>query len=208
MVKRNTLKTKILGSFMAAFIALVSILVGNASATTCDVNGAVSCGDDPSSDFQVSIPEVLTVQIVPPSNWAVGNIGTFVRNTVTLNVISNNAAGFTASMTTDATTASDAALVNTFAGSSSVIPMLTTSWTRSDTSTTKFWGYSLDDSSETGTYSALALKNAAIPTTLIPSGTTNSVSKNIYFGAKADSTVDSGTYQGTVIISVVSGITE
>ena len=200
MVRKNTLKTKILSALLVFSVVLLPFLDGSVSATQC------TPGNSPcSSEFQVDIPEVLTVQITQPSEWVVGDVGTFLRNTITLNVASNNPAGFTASMTSAAATADGSALTSTHTGSTSVIPMLTSSWTRSNTTATKFWGYSLDDSSETGTYNALALRNSVTPTTLISSGTTASASKDIYIGAKADSSIDSGAYQGTIIISVVTG---
>ena len=193
MVRKNTLKTLILSSFVLSFIA--------ASVVT---NGTYA---DSGTNFQVKVPEVLTVSVTSPNNMVPGDTGVLLRNIVNLNIISNNPAGITASMTSGSTTTDGAALSNT--RSNSKIPMLTSNWTRSDTTTAKFWGYSTDDSSETGTYSAIALKGATTPSVVVPSGTTGNVSKDIYFGAKADTSVDSGTYSGTVIISVVSGtITE
>ncbi len=170
-------------------------------------DNASSCDED--INFQVNIPEVLTISITHPNEWASGDVGVFLRNTVNLEVTSNNGAGFTASMTSDSTTANGAALSNTFSGSDATIPMLSSSWTRSNESVSKFWGYSIDDSSETGTYNAVALKGSASPSTIMTTSNSGSANQNIYFGAKADNTVDSGTYVGTVIISVVSGtITE
>lgn len=203
MVRKNTLKTKILSALVSSFVISLSVLSGNVSAEVPCAAGT-TC-----TNFEVNIPEILTVQITRPNSWAVGDVGVFLRNMITLNIVSNNPAGFTASMTTGATTAAGSALTNTYADSTSTIPMLTSNWTRSDTTVTKFWGYSLDDASETGTYGTLALKGATTPVTIIPAGTMETASKDIYIGAKADSSIDSGTYQGTIIISVVSGtITE
>ena len=210
MVRKTTLKTKILSSFAFSFIFASAIFHGVNAATVCTVNNGVpECTNG--ANFQVNIPEILTVNITRPNSWATGNVGDFLRNVVTLSVVSNNPVGFAASMTSDKTSAqvtadsTATALRSINSSSSSAIPMLSSAWTRSDTTTTKFWGYSIDDSSETGTYNGVALKDAS-PTVLIPAGTTASAERNIYFGAKADSTVDSGTYQGTVIISVVSGV--
>ena len=205
-VIQNALKTRILSGVAASFIA-ISLFNGGAvyANVTCTTDGGeAQCADG--TNFQVKIPEILTVQVTRPSDWIVGDMGDFLRNTITLNVSSNNAAGFTASMTTAATTAAGAALANTQLGSNSTIPMLTSDWTRANTSLSKFWGYSLNDASETGTYSAVALKGSSTPVTLIPAGTTESASKDIYIGAKADSSIDSGTYQGTLVFSVVSDI--
>lgn len=211
MVRKTTLKTKILSSFAFSFILASVLSCGVHADTVCTVNNGIpECTNG--ANFQVNIPEILTVSITRPNTWATGNVGEFLRNVVTLSVVSNNPVGFAASMTSDKTAAqvsadsTATALKSINTSSSSAIPMLSSSWTRGNTSVTKFWGYSVDDSSETGTYSGIALKDDASPTVLIPAGTTSSAEQNIYFGAKADSTVDSGTYQGTVIISVVTGV--
>ncbi len=208
MVRKTTLKTRILGSF-AFSLFIAAALVNNSYATTCTINNRETDNCTSGTNFQVKVPEVLTVSLTTPNSWAAGDAGVFLRNLVTLEVISNNPAGITASMTTNSTTTEGSALANTYSGSSSTIPMLTADWTRSNESATNFWGYSTNDDSETGTYSAIALKGATVPSTVIPSGSTGTVSKNVYFGAKADTTKDSGTYSNTVVISVVSGtITE
>lgn len=208
MVRKTTLKTKILSSLVFSFIITAAFASNNSAHATCYVNNGVSECDD-GANFQVKIPEILTVQITRPNTWATGNVGELLRNIITLDVVSNNPAGFAASMTSSSTTAAGAALSNGSSNSSTTIPMLTSDWTNGSSISTAFWGYSLDDSSETGTYSGIALKDAATPTSLIPAGTMSSASKTIYFGAAADSSIDSGTYSGTVIISVVSGaITE
>lgn len=208
MVRKTTLKTKILSSLVFSFIIAAAFTSNNFAYATCYVdNGVPKCDDG--ANFQVKIPEILTVQITRPNTWATGNVGELLRNIITLDVVSNNPAGFAASMTSSSTTAAGAALSNGSNGSSTTIPMLTSNWTNGSSISTAFWGYSLDDSNGTGTYSGIALKDAATPTSLIPAGTMSSASKTIYFGAAADSNIDSGTYSSTVIISVVSGaITE
>ena len=215
MVRKTTLKTKILSSLALSFIITSAFVSNNFAYATCTVNNGVpECNDG--ANFQVKIPEILTVSITRPNSWATGELDTLLRNVVTLEVVSNNPAGFTATMTSAADSSDISedstanALKNSNTSSSSSIPMLTANWTRSNFSTTKFWGYSTDDASESGTYSAIALKDATTPSSIIPAtGAAGTVSQDIYFGAKADSTVDSGVYSGTVIISIVSGtITE
>lgn len=202
MVRQNTLKTKILSGFAFSLLAAPLFFSGSAAHATCTlVNGTSTCDDD--ANFQVKIPEVLTVSITRPNSWATGDIGVLLRNVITLEIVSNNQTGFAASMTTG----TSSALSNLSSSSTSTIPLLTTDWTRSSAAATdKFWGYSTDDANETGTYKTIAAENASTPTTLIAAGTKGTASQNIYFGAKASSDIDSGTYQGTVIISVVSGV--
>ncbi len=158
--------------------------------------------------FQVNVQESLAVSVTTPDVMASGSLtynqsaGKWVSdlliNTITLNIATNNSAGFTASMTSDSTTS--AALSNRASSfSSDTIPTLSADWTRSNTTNTKFWGWSTDDV----TYKQVALKNAT-PNTLLTG--TGSATQNVYFGAKADSTIASGTYEGTVVISVVTGV--
>ena len=168
-------------------------------------------------DFSVSIKEGLTVSVTTPESWASGSlsynstlgrwVSPFLVNPVNISVTSNNTNGFTASMTSSST--SDASLANTAGAlvTTDTIPTLAnaTTWTRSNTSNTLFWGYSLDDGNETGTYRGIPLKGTT-PVTVLSSENQSSGSRTIYFGAKADSTIASGTYAGTVIISVVSDI--
>lgn len=197
MVRKHTHRT---GRLLCLVTATVAVL----SATPL-LNNYVSA--DENVTFEVNIKEALTVSVTTPKagEWASGNANDFLRNTVNLAVDSNDTTGFTVSMTSASTT-TGAPLTNTAATSSSTISTLAanTSWTRSNTTTTKFWGYSVDDDNQTGTYYPVPLKTGT-PVTLTPANTSGNWSDDIYFGAKADYTADSGTYRGTVIINVVTG---
>lgn len=151
--------------------------------------------------FQVNVKESLSVSVNTPSagNWASGNAGDFLRNKVTVNVASNNASGFKASMYSDSTTD----LTNT-SDSSSTLPTLTSDATKS-AFPSNYWGYSINDTdagNASSQYSAMS--TSAIPIITASAGT-YSGSQNIFFGAKSDLTQASGTYTGTVVISVVTG---
>lgn len=197
MVRQNVTKTNILCAFASVLLLSLSLIFPSGFAKADNTT------------FQVNVKEVLTVSITPPSEWATGNVETLLRNQIVLNVASNNTAGFTASMTSNSTTS--AALSNNLSYlSSDTINTLSADWTRANTTLMNFWGWSTDDSGESGTYHQVVLKGAASPSVLIDSSTDDtdhdgSVSKNVYFGARADSTIASGTYSGTVIISVVTG---
>lgn len=204
MVRYNTLKTKILSGIFISCTAVFAVFGCGAVYATCDLNEDLVMECDEDANFQVNIPEILTITVTRPNEWATGDVDTFLRNVVNLKVVTNSSAGFAATMTSGSTTIEGAALANTYAGSTTTIPMLTGSWTRSNTTIKKFWGYSMDDS----TYNAVALKNAATPSPLFSSTTAGTIAKDIYFGAKADETVDSGVYKGTIIISVVTGVTD
>ena len=214
MVIGNTLKTKILSSLAIVLLTLLMITpcfleYQSFAVANCNTsNGTTTCSD--STIFNVRVNEILTVAITRPETWASGQLNVLLKNKIGISVTSNNAAGFTATMkTSDA----NAELVNT-TDSASVIPTLSSNVSLDDTndSTHKFpanrWGYNIVN------------KNASIPTTYYPvigsGGTpttiayTNTaspaVSKDIYFAAKANNGIASGTYKGSVVISVVSGI--
>ena len=155
------------------------------------------------TDFNVNVKEVLSVSITTPTEWASGDINTFLRNKVNVTVNSNNTAGFTASMTTKTT---DTFLTNT-SKNTFTLPTLGSNTTRSSFPT-NYWGYSLDDTdagSDSSTYSAL-VGAGSTPITLLSSTSATSGSRDFYFGAKADLTKAAGTYTGTVVVNVVSGV--
>ena len=208
MVRQNTHKIQIFSGLIALATSVFAFSI---------LSPITAKATDQNTTFKVNVSETLTVSLVTPDTWASGGmtynstlgrwVSGLLRNEVTLDVSSNNTNGFTASMTSDSTTS--AALTNTATSfTSDTIPTLgsATTWTRSNTSTTLFWGYSTNDGSETGTYSGIPLKGATPATILDSGGSQGSGSASIYFGAMADSTVASGTYEGTVIISVVSGV--
>lgn len=153
--------------------------------------------------LEVNVKEALSVSITTPTSWASGDINTFLRNKMSISVVSNNTAGFTASMTTKTT---DTSLVNT-AKNTITLPTLASGVTRSDFPA-NYWGYSLNDTdagNNSSTYSAMVGSNGT-PITLLSSNSATSGSKDFYFGAKADATKAAGTYTGTVVINVVSGV--
>ena len=191
---RKTLKTNIL---TVLIVILASVLVLRFPLYFAS---AASSGD---VRFQVDIDEMLSVSLTTPDTWASGNVSfssssPLLRNKIGLSITSNNGAGFSAFMASKENTN----LVNT-AKSTAIIPTLASNSTAGEFPVNR-WGYSLDDvdaGSSAANYSAMqtsliTLANPSVPTT---------INKNIFFGAKADATVDSGTYANTVIFSVVSG---
>ena len=163
--------------------------------------------------FQVNVKESLTVSITSQTAIPTGEINEFLRNKYTLNVSSNNAQGFTASMYSVA----DTNLVNKSLNDQS-IPTLSNSSTRG-AFPANYWGYSLRDSvngsntvygetdagNNNSNYYPL-VSNSSAPITVLHSDNHGSGTQEIYFGAKADSNKAAGTYSGIVVISVVSGV--
>lgn len=178
-------------SCAALTTAMVFPVLPRASATT------------ENTTFQVNVKESIAVSITTPADdaWAQGDVDTLLRNKISVNVTSNGSTGFTAGMTTGSSTS--AALTNTTRNEIQ-LNTLASNWTRSNTSTTNFWGYSLDDANQTGTYRPM-VNSASAPITIMSSSNGASGSQDVYFGAKADMTQASGTYTGTIVVSVVTG---
>ena len=155
--------------------------------------------------FEVNVKDSLTVSVTTPSNWATGDVDTFLRNKISVNVSSNASNGFTASMTTKTT---DTSLTHT--ANKGTIPTLSSSSVKS-AFPANYWGYSLDDTdagSDSSTYNALVGAGSS-PIILISNAQSSTISsRDIYFGAKANASKASGTYMGTVVISVVTGAIE
>lgn len=191
------------GLFAVAAMATPFFFNSNLVSATGECEGTCE-----NTNFQVNVAETLTVSVNTPNTSASGTAtanGTFLRNKISVSVNSNNAQGFKVSMYSKDTTN----LVNT-SNSAYTIPTLASSVARSSF-TTNHWGYSVnDDDSNNGTGSTSstysAMQTSSSPISLITaSAGTYSGSKDVYFGAKADTTQASGTYMGTVVISVVTG---
>lgn len=185
------------------FVAILLTLVIMAFMGTTDVHA-----EDANTTFQVNVKETLSVQITTPTTWASGDVNEFLRNKVSLNVSTNNANGFTASMYSQTTTNLTNTSINT-----ETIPTLASSAVRGSFPA-NYWGYSLGVASfdnktygETdagdNTSSYYPLVNTSATPIKILTGTSNG-SRDIYFGAKAGLAKASGTYTGTVVINVVT----
>ncbi len=167
---------------------------------------------DANTSFQVNVADSLAVSVTAPATWATGDIDTFLRNKVSIEVVSNDSAGFTASMYSE-----DSTDLTNVAKSTFTIPTLADQSTRSDFPS-DYWGYSLGVSSLAGrnynetdagnsasVYYPLVATSASPITILQAAEGTYSGTQDIYFGAKASVNKASGTYTGTVLISVVTG---
>lgn len=191
---RSSSKIKTFGALLSLAVLPVFCAV-SASATEVTRN----------TKFRVNVSDTLSVSVTTPDTWAVGDIDQFLRNRINVAVTSNNAAGFTATMTTK-TNVKD--LTNT-RSSSYIIPTLQDDATVS-AFPANYWGYSLSDERPeplaTATYSPLVSPADAAPITILSSNVPASLDQDVYFGAKANASKASGTYQNTVVISVVTGV--
>lgn len=200
----NELMLKTKTKVKISFVVALSIATGFATSKMVPQN--VKADDSQGMTFNVNVVESLSVTITTPSEWASGNINTLLRNKVNLEVSSNNPHGFTTSMYTQ--DANAALTHNDIATTAGVIPTLSSTTTRAAFPTNS-WGYSTDDTdagSDSSSYSAMVgTPSAPIPLADLTSTTATTLSHAVYFGAKADSTKAAGTYNGDVVISVVTG---
>ena len=212
-------RRKIATSIVATTVAVTSILAFNAMQASSDDSSAVTC-TNASCDlsFEVNVDDSLSVSLTTPEAGATGNVGDFLRNTVNLEVDSNVANGFTASMYSSAdnagTTKTD--LTHSDLGDSYAISTLSNSTTRGNFPTDS-WGYSLKTSPNATTYGEtdagnnnsyyypLTASDTSPITVMSEAAGTKSGTQSIYFGAKASANKPSGTYNNTVVISVVTG---
>lgn len=197
MVRKVIHKSIIFGGVATVLTGFMAV---NNFASAVDCTGNSQCSDD--LTFQVNIGEYISISLTEPDNWAQGDINTLLRNKVTVNVTSNYAGGFQASMASKDSTD----LVNQ-AKSTSTIGTLASATTAAAFPADR-WGYSIDDS-DAGSTSANynAMQTSAI--SLISKAQSATVNtKDVYFGAKAGMNTDSGTYANTVVFTVVSGVVD
>ena len=203
-IKRN--KTRKLATVLfglAGLAAPAAYVVANLGAANAETANTT---------FNVNVKESLSVSITAPSEYAKGDAGVFLRNQVNLSVSTNNTNGFTASMYSQNNTN-----LTNMLDSTEAIPTLASYSTRS-AFPANYWGYSLGTgtiSGETRTYGETEAGNNSsryYPLTTSTSSPikvltgTSSGEQQIFFGAKSDLTKSSGTYTGTVIISVVTDV--
>ena len=156
------------------------------------------------TNFQVNVADALLVRITAPDDWATGDTGQFLRNHINVYASTNCVAGLTATMTTKTTNTS---LVNT-RKNTFTIPTLA-----NDSLVSAFpvnrWGYSLEDRvaevDQTALYGPLAASNES-PIPILSIDTAGEFDQDVFFGAKADNTIASGTYANTVVFNFVTGV--
>ncbi|MBQ9018048.1 hypothetical protein IJ118_03250 [Candidatus Saccharibacteria bacterium] len=179
---------------------------------TCTCDGTGSCANN--GTFQVSVDEILTVNVARPTTWAEGEVDTLLTNLVPLTVSTNNVAGFQATMTTNTDYVENSAtgtdLVNTDSRFSSAKIATLSAATAKSAFPTDRWGFAVLSSgsslADSTTFSPLVAKNASAPALVSHAEEAGTVTNDIYFGAKSSSSMPSGTYAETVLISVVSGV--
>jgi hypothetical protein len=195
---RSSSKTKMFGA-LVSLASLPVLCAVSASATEVTRN----------TNFRVNVSDALSVAVTTPDQWATGDPDEFLRNRINVWASTNNPAGLSAYMTTKTTNTS---LVNT-RKSNYTIPTLTESKTVANFPVNR-WGYTLfDDELEPNNasiYNALhdGVSTGQDPIQVLQLNVAGQADQDVWFGAKADMTMASGTYANTVVISVVTGVIE
>lgn len=170
-------------------------------------------------NLTVNVAEVLTLTITDPTNWASGQLintnpttgkkeSNFLRNKVNVAAATNSPVGVTVSMYTKGDT--DLRNTTRYSSSDSTTYIPTLSNTETGTTVANFptnkWGYSVNDdgSSTSANYYSLSTSPIQLFTT-VNTASVGSGNSDVYFGAKADETIASGTYFRTVYFAAVTG---
>jgi len=175
-------------------------------------------------DFVVNVAETLTLTVTDPTNWAEGQLintnpttgrkeSNFLRNKVNVKAKTNNPIGVTVSMYTKGDT--DLRNTTSYNASDATTYLPTLSGAEAGITVANFptnkWGYSVNDdgSSTSANYYALSTNPIQLFTTTssAPNYDATGVEddQDVYFGAKADETMASGTYIRTVYFAAVTG---
>ena len=208
---RSLHKTKIL-------FAVATILAAPAV-----VLSSVHAANEEDLDLQVNIAEALEITITNPVSWAHGGLtntvggkqeSDFLRNKVSVSAKTNSPKGMRVSMYTKG----DTDLRNTTnyiaSDATSYIPTLSSTVSAVGAGGASFpvnkWGYSFNDTdtlNTSATYDALrtSANPIALPNFNSADGASNTaITQNVFFGAKANEDVQSGTYARTVYFAVVT----
>ncbi len=145
------------------------------------------------TDFDVVINPVLQVEVSDDEVLFEADNTLQIKH-VKLNVLSNNQTGFTATMTTDNESSSLKHTIGNYE-----IPTLGDAATNVNFPT-NHWGYSLDSTN----FSAMPALGGTPVTLMTTTKADDLGEKDIYFGIKADQTMPSGTYQNTVLVTVLA----
>ena len=198
---------------LIAIMTLLSWVTASGIASVIADNTSAA-GSSSDTTFQVNVKDTIAVAVTTPVSGATGDINEFLRNTVDVEINTNVANGFTASMYSRNNTN----LTHTMLGSSYYIPTMSNSASRG-TFPINTWGYSLKSSSLDGktygetdagntssTYYPLTDSTTAPIKIIAADAGTKSGEQSVYFGTKVNAEKPAGTYLNTVVISVVTGV--
>lgn len=202
MVKNTS---KILLSILASLVAVSPV-------------GAASVDKTINEGFEVNLKEVLTVTVdldhTQDTGSAFDNDGgilgdIFLKDIATVRFTTNNALGYSATMTTKAVEKPAEGEVETslkMDGTATItIPTLTKSVTSEASFPANYWGFSLNGSdATTAVYNPLQASDSANPSVVAYANAPTDELRTIYFGTKGNADTVAGTYRNTVVISITA----
>ena len=161
--------------------------------------------------FDVNLAEILTVSVAKPTTWASGDMEDLLRNKISVSAKTNNYYGATLSMYADGLTLNNTVSYDSTKPATYINTLDADTYTNG-TFPVNAWGYSLEDT-DAGNSSAsyLPIITEANAVTLInrtPGTTGTNYSKDVFFGAKANTSKQAGTYAQTVNFVAVTGLVD
>lgn len=161
--------------------------------------------------FNVNLTEILTVSVTKPTTWASGDMEALLRNKISVSAKTNNYYGATLSMYADGLTLNNTVSYDSTKPATFINTLDANTYTNG-TFPVNAWGYSVEDT-DAGSSSAsyLPIVTEANAVTLIErtTGTTGTnYSKDVFFGAKANTSKQAGTYAQTVNFVAVTGLVD
>lgn len=152
------------------------------------------------TDFDITVQPVLEVSLSPSLYLAFETDNILHSGSIDLNVLSNSRNGFTATVSTIYNSADvlGTSLTNTIDNNFRINTLTGANIAAADFPANR-WGYSVDGGT---TFNAMpgVDEPAIILSTTSAAGSGN---KSIYIGAKADTNTPSGTYENTLLVTVV-----
>ena len=161
-----------------------------------------SPADDTSAttDFDITVQPVLEISVSPSLHLTFETDNVLHSGSVDVSVLSNSRNGFTATVSTiyDSSDVLSTSLTNNIDNNLRINTLDNSNVIAADFPTNR-WGYSID-----GGATFNAMPGSDEPATIL--NTTSAISdgnKSIYIGAKVDTDTPSGTYENTLLITVV-----
>lgn len=169
----------------------------------------VSADQSQNVTFNVNLTEILTVSVSKPTTWASGDMETLLRNKISISARTNNYYGATVSMYADGLTLNNTVSYDSTKAATYIDTLDANTYTNG-TFPVNAWGYSLEDT-DAGNSNAsyLPMITQANAVTLIertPGTTGTNYSQDVFFGAKANTSKQAGTYAQTVNFVAVTGL--
>ena len=185
-------------------ILIITLLIGSIAAFQMDSPASADREDTENINFNVNVVEALTVSLSTPTSWASGDADNLLRNKITISALTNNDKGVTVSMYADNT---DLRNTTSYAAgdATTYIPTLAADTTNGGF-TVNSWGYSLTDTAA-GDSNAVykGMTTSTDPILVLNSNIGTEGTKDVFFGAKASTAKQAGTYAQTVNFVAVTG---